>query len=209
VQLVIQARNAGSTGEMTFLLQKKVEGDYWAEASSRTVEMSSGKNIQISLQIIADGLGGDTLEYRLLLLDSGVEKERISISPLLVKDEVERDGEALAGQVTDSALAVVMYLIALVAMSYAVWTMIQIRRIRRGDEEIEGDQTAEVIEDMMDGKTIPTVPGTPTLPTAVQHGAPTNQPAPPLPPTGLPEGWTEQQWQHYGHQYVASMGSND
>jgi hypothetical protein len=194
---------------MTFLLQKKVEGDYWDEASSRTVEMSSGKNIQISLQIIADGLDGDTLEYRLLLLDSGVEKERISISPLLVKDEVERDGEALAGQVSDSTLAVVMYLIALAAMSYAVWTMIQIRRIRRGDEEIEGDQTAEVIEDMMDEKEVPTVPDMSVPPTALEDAAPSNQPPPPLPPTGLPEGWTEEQWQHYGHQYVASMGSND
>ena len=211
VQLVIQARNAGSTGEMTFLLQKKVEGDYWAEASSRTVEMSSGKNIQISLQIIADGLDGDTLEYRLLLLDSGVEKERISISPLLVKDEVERDGEALAGQVSDSALAVVMYLIALAAMSYAVWTMIQIRRIRRGDEEVEGDQTAEVIEEMMEDKEVPNVPDMSVPPAAPAPAPtePTNQPPPPLPPTGLPEGWTEDQWQHYGHQYVASMGSND
>ena len=43
----------------------------------------------------------------------GVEKERISISPLLVKEEVERDGTALANQVADSQLSVIMYLIAL------------------------------------------------------------------------------------------------
>jgi cytoskeletal protein RodZ len=102
-----------------------------------------------------------------------------------------------------------MYLIALAAMSYAVWTMIQIRRIRRGDEEIEGDQTAEVIEDMMDGKEVPNVPEISVPPTAHAPPEPANQPPPPLPPTGLPEGWTEDQWQHYGHQYVASMGSND
>ena len=50
------------------------------------------------------------------------EKERISISPLLVKEEVERDGTALANQVADSQLSVIMYLIALGSMSYTVWT---------------------------------------------------------------------------------------
>ena len=140
-----------------------------------------------------------------------LRKRGFPISPLLVKDEVERDGEALAGQVSDSALAVVMYLIALAAMSYAVWTMIQIRRIRRGDEEVEGDQTAEVIEEMMGDKEVPNVPDMSVPPAAPAPAPtePTNQPPPPLPPTGLPEGWTEDQWQHYGHQYVASMGSND
>ena len=28
---------------------------------------------------------------------------------------------------------------------------------------------------------------------------------PPLPPTGLPEGWTQEQWNHFGWQYVESM----
>ena len=82
------------------------------------------------------------------MIDSGVEKERLSITPLLVKEEVERDGTALANQVADSQLSVVMYLIALASMSYAVWTMVQMRRIKRGDEVDESDQTAEVMENM-------------------------------------------------------------
>jgi len=28
--------------------------------------------------------------------------------------------------------------------------------------------------------------------------------SPPIPEGGLPPGWTEEQWQHYGHQYVDS-----
>ena len=83
------------------------------------------------MEATADGIPGDTLEHRILLLDSGVEKERISL-PLLVKEEVERDGTALANQVADSQLSVIMYLIALGSMSYAVWTMVQMRRIKRG-----------------------------------------------------------------------------
>ena len=104
----------------------------------------------------ADGAVDETLEHRILLLDSGVEKERISISPLLVKEEVERDGTALANQVADSQLSVIMYLIALVSMSFAVWTMVQMRRIRRGEEVDESDQTAEVIENM-DAKMVPEI----------------------------------------------------
>ena len=30
--------------------------------------------------------------------------------------------------------------------------------------------------------------------------------APPLPPSGLPPGWTMEQWQHYGHQWLSQQG---
>ena len=35
---------------------------------------------------------------------------------------------------------------------------------------------------------------------------PLAQTGPPLPPTGLPEGWTMDQWEHYGQQYLDSQG---
>ena len=28
---------------------------------------------------------------------------------------------------------------------------------------------------------------------------------PPLPPTGLPAGWTQEQWNHFGWQYVEAL----
>ena len=34
---------------------------------------------------------------------------------------------------------------------------------------------------------------------------PTVQSGPPLPATGLPQGWTMEQWQHYGEQYLAAQ----
>ncbi|MDG1558188.1 MAG: hypothetical protein P8R03_01575, partial [Candidatus Poseidoniaceae archaeon] len=33
------------------------------------------------------------------------------------------------------------------------------------------------------------------------------QTGPPLPHGGLPEGWTLEQWGHYGHQYLNAQGS--
>ena len=199
VSLFIQARNNGASGNVTFVLQRLVSGDNWQTLDSSSIEVSSGKLIQVKLETIADGSVGETIEHRIVLLDSGVDKERISISPLLIKQEVDRDGTALANQVADSQLSVVMYLIALGAMSYAVWTMVQIRKIRSEDEVDESDQTAEVVDEMS-GKVIPDIANTePSVtPTPVNSG-------PPLPPTGLPEGWTMEQWGHYGHQYMQTL----
>ena len=33
------------------------------------------------------------------------------------------------------------------------------------------------------------------------------QQGPPLPATGLPQGWTMDQWQHYGAQYLAAQNT--
>ena len=41
-------------------------------------------------------------------------------------------------------------------------------------------------------------------PTVVQP--PVVPAGPPLPPTGLPPGWSMEQWQHYGHQWLAQQG---
>ena len=202
VSLTVGATNIGASGNVTFVLQRLVDGDNWETLSSVDVTISSGKTIQISLPATATGNVGDTLEHRLLLLDSGVEKERLSIGPLLIKSEVDRDGTALANQLADSQLSVVMYIIALCAMSYAVWTMVQIRKIKRGEEVDESDHTAEVAENM-DGKLVPNIAPAGVSNTEVL--APVG-PGPPLPPSGLPAGWTMEQWSHYGHQYIESMG---
>jgi hypothetical protein len=42
------------------------------------------------------------------------------------------------------------------------------------------------------------------LQTAPSGTAP-NHNGPPLPPSGLPEGWTMEQWEHYGQQYLDSQ----
>lgn len=37
---------------------------------------------------------------------------------------------------------------------------------------------------------------------------PESAPVPPLPATGLPQGWTMEQWQHYGAQYLAAQNAS-
>jgi hypothetical protein len=35
-----------------------------------------------------------------------------------------------------------------------------------------------------------------------QNAANSDQPPPPLPPSGLPEGWTQEQWNYYGQEWL-------
>jgi hypothetical protein len=44
-----------------------------------------------------------------------------------------------------------------------------------------------------------------TQPAAVQ---PATTQAPPIPATGLPQGWTMEQWQHYGAQYLEAQNAS-
>ena len=51
-------------------------------------------------------------------------------------------------------------------------------------------------------------PGLPPTPASVPAGLPPELPSmgPPLPPGGLPPGWTMEQWQHYGQEYLKRTG---
>ena len=56
----------------------------------------------------------------------------MSLPPLLIKESVIRDGAALGTQISEYSFTVVMFVITLLAMSFGVYQMVIIRRIRRG-----------------------------------------------------------------------------
>ena len=136
--------------------------------------------------------------------------DRTSLDPLFIKEQTIRDGEALAKQAQEGTFSIVLYIIALLSLSMAMYLLVMNRRIREGELESGAeDQTEEVLEDLEKGKMLPAIdsnlpaPSVTVQPTAVP-AAPVKAP-PPLPPTGLPEGWTLDQWNHFGWQYVESM----
>ena len=43
-------------------------------------------------------------------------------------------------------------------------------------------------------------------PAAATLTSPTPSEGPPLPASGLPEGWTMEQWEHYGQQWLDQQG---
>jgi hypothetical protein len=96
--------------------------------------------------------------------------------------------------------------------------LVMYRKMKYGDEEFESDQTDVVVEEM-EMKIVPqiAIPPAPqpipqptaTVPTPNSANASTpgdnNRGIAPLPPTGLPAGWTQQQWDHFGWQYIDSL----
>ena len=55
-------------------------------------------------------------------------------------------------------------------------------------------------------KAVPTLPVPAPAPALPPSPAPAVQQGPPLPPGGLPAGWTMEQWQHYGHEWLKRQG---
>jgi hypothetical protein len=214
VQLVIEVVNHGKDGPITMVLQKLIGGKDWSDEDRVTIDSSADEKIIARLNTTAAGKVGTGQIYRLVILDSGVEMDRISVTPLMITENVQRDGQALGAQLGESSLSVIMFIITLFAISYAMYQMVVIRRIRRGDLEVEAGDVESLlytdeVEAEMKGKVLPVIDqlpaysgGLPSITTADQ-GA---HSSPPIPPEGLPAGWTEEQWQHYGHQYMQSQG---
>ena len=219
VTLDISVLNQGGKGDVAFVLQRAVEGGFWAEVVRVDVVASAGGTSEASLATVADVTQGQSVEYRVIILVDEVEMDRRTVDPLIVKGETIRDGEALAQQAAESTFTIVLYLIALVSLSLAMWMLVMNRRIRT--DILEGgavDETEAVMEEMSSGKSLPTIeqsapPPAAVAPAPAQRAQPAQpapaaaaQPAPPpLPPTGLPEGWTQDQWNHFGWQYVESL----
>ena len=247
VGLEFEVRNLGGKGDVAFILQRAVEGGFWQDTARVDLVATAGSAVTGTLPTVADVDSGESIQFRILVLVDEVEMDRKTLDPLLVKEETIRDGEALALQAQEGAFSIVLYLIALVSLSLAMWLLVMNRRIREG--ELEGgaeDQTEEVLDDLNLSKTLPAIdvnipppaglvlpqtgvapsPSTPVPSTLVQNitynitdsavgEIPTNNAVnsenpsvkapPPLPPTGLPQGWTQDQWNHFGWQYVDAM----
>ena len=211
VQLNVNLANNGKDGTITLVLQKLIGGRDWSDEDIVNLNSSAGQNIVASLNTTATGDVGTGQIYRLLVLDSGVEMDRISVAPLMITENIQRDVQALGTQLGESSLSVIMFVITLFAVSYAMYQMVVIRRIRRGDlvfdeESIDSSSLTSEVEDLVHGKVLPAIDQLPTYTSGVVATNNTEQLAVntpvPIPPEGLPAGWTEEQWQHYGHQYM-------
>jgi len=220
VGLDFEVRNLGGKGDVAFILQRAVEGGFWEDASRVDLVATAGAVVAGKLPTVANVEAGENIEFRLLVLVDEVEMDRKTLDPLLVKGETIRDGEALALQAKQGTFSIVLYLIALLSLSLAMWLLVMNRRIR--EEELEGgasDQTSEVLDELNHSKALPEIDGNMPPPPGLMIPPPQAVPAPiaqatpsaatpappPIPPTGLPQGWTQDQWNHFGWQYVEAM----
>ena len=226
-------------GDLRFVLEQKV-GERWVEVASRNTTVKGVSEMHIVLQYTVSNDAEGTLEFRVREFDGGFELDRRSTTPLSISDEVIRDGEALANQVGNSGLSVILYLVALGCAIYGIWMMVLYRESVREDEGGELDQTKDVMADLDTAKAVPELatatPPPPNMQAALPSATPpppnmsaslpaTTQPPPaqessassaatenagagvaPIPAEGLPPGWTEDQWEHYGWTWLQQQG---
>ena len=215
MNLDFEVRNIGGKGDVALVLQRAVEGGFWEDVARVDIVATAGGDLTGSLPTVANAGVGESIEFRLLVLVDEVEMDRASLDPLFIKEQTIRDGEALAKQAQEGTFSIVLYIIALLSLSMAMYLLVMNRRIREGDLDAGAeDQTDEVLEDLEKTKQIPSIdsnllaPSSTVQPTSAPVPAVASAPPrapPPLPPTGLPEGWTLDQWNHFGWQYIESM----
>ena len=111
--------------------------------------------------------------------------------------------------------------------------MVMSRRILRKEEFEESDQTAEVLAEInpkalpeiemslpppplglvfpppntLGGNLVP-IPAPAVAPSgaeATEEGSEDSRGDPPIPPSGLPDGWSQDQWNHFGWQYLDAL----
>ena len=98
--------------------------------------------------------------------------------------------QGLSGQVIALSGGGILVLIGVVSLL--------LLRNRSNDEEEVNDETAA-----LQGPTATVEPVVEQQPTPAVAGPPaTVARGPPLPDTGLPDGWTMDQWEHYGQQWL-------
>jgi hypothetical protein len=232
VNMVVKAKNSGGKGDVAFVLQRLIVGGNWAEISTVELEAGAGTDIQASLGAIADVEAGEQIEFRVLVLVDGVEMDRRTVDPLIVKHQTSRDADALKEQASEDQFTIILFVIAMLSVGFGVYTMIMSRRILRDEEFEESDQTAEVLADI-NSKTLPEIdmslppppglvfppPNTlagnlpapippPLAPAGVdtaEEDAEESRGEPPIPPSGLPDGWSQDQWEHFGWQYLDAL----
>lgn len=233
VNMVINAKNNGGKGDVVFALQRLVVGGNWAEISIVELEVGAGAEVQASLEAIADVAAGEQIEFRVLVLVDGVEMDRKTVDPLIIKHQTSRDGDALKEQASEGQFTIALFVIAMLSIGFGVYTMVMSRRILKGEEVDESDQTAEVLADL-DVKELPplelNLPPPPGLvlppPSGIHANIPAPRPPPPttaplvensavvatesrgeppIPPSGLPDGWSQDQWNHFGWQYLDAI----
>lgn len=211
--MMVDATNNGGNGKVVFALQQLVDGGFWSTVSEVEVETTAGDALSVSLPVDADSPAGSSIDYRVLVSVDGVEMDRYTVDSLLIKQETVRDGEALSQQVSTDIFSVALFVIALGSVSFALYAMVLRRRMLAPEtEEEQADQTEVVAEEMRSAKDLPELApvapeaavSTPPPPPQMRPGPDRSKPAP-LPPTGLPDGWTQDQWNSYGWQYIDAL----
>ena len=213
--MVVSAKNLGGNGLAEFALQQLVEGGYWSTISTVPVDAVAGNSVSASLPVVANAAAGSSVEYRVLVLVDGVEMDRHTVASLLVKEETVRDGAASRNNSppTFSASPCLSwhffpYPSACMRLSsdVASWPRKPKRNLPTKPMWLQKTWLKKRFLRLQQPQhhQRPPQPSHRRALWELSIG-----PNHPLPPTGLPDGWTEEQWSSYGWQYIDALRSNE
>ena len=121
---------------------------------------------------------------------------RSSTASVLVEVK-EKPSEGLFGMTTSTAIGSALGVIIVILV---------VVLLLRGRESDSVPYETKEMSDMMWGESPPAVATASAVPEPTVAAAPeTANAGPPIPATGLPQGWTMEQWAYYGEQYLASL----
>ena len=202
-----------------------------AELSDEMIE-SYVKTLQSQIDSIneqlAENTDDDNSDLQLQLVDTEFKLELVCQDPRVVCSEEQTSSSVTDAGNSNSNTMMIMGIVALIIIGALLGGMFLLRG--RGNDELQGFQWADttlpardVVANSMYGGTQqifqqplqPQYQTQPYQPAQYSQPQPTARPAPPqnipqpqaqrgppLPPGGLPSGWSMAQWEYYGQQYL-------
>ena len=117
---------------------------------------------------------------------------RSSTASVLVEVK-EKPSEGLFGMTTSTAVGAALGVIIV---------LLVVVLLLRGRESDSVPYETKEMSDTMWGESPPAVATTAEVPEPVAAAPEAASAGPPIPATGLPQGWTMEQWEHYGQKYL-------
>ncbi|MDP7042899.1 MAG: hypothetical protein QF807_02670 [Candidatus Thalassarchaeaceae archaeon] len=149
----------GEEGTLTFALQQKTKDGDWINVHNASTDalLRANGDFVAAISISTEEVDEETVErYRLVVKDSHIVLDRMSLDPLILQPPVARDGQAISEQFSEQTGTVLLYVALMVAL-IAIVVLIVMNRKLLSDELDPADQTIEVASEM--GPPPPPPPG--------------------------------------------------
>ncbi len=131
-------------GSIRITLQQSLGMDGWFTLEIREVDIEAATPFEAGFQVIipSDGQGNpvdEKMQFRILIYDRHMPLGEKTIAPLLPRSMENRDLAAFNEQVDANLVGITMYVITLISIGFAVFTLVVNRRLRSRSELSEED----------------------------------------------------------------------
>ncbi|HJN55520.1 MAG TPA: hypothetical protein QF646_03935, partial [Candidatus Poseidoniales archaeon] len=151
-------------GNLTVILQHLGADNAWVVDDSLTLQIVDGAgllDIEVEPEPLHLGVSSSTeVHYRILVQDGKIPMFELSVEPIVFRTEPSRGIEAFNKQVEQNFGSVLLFVVAMVAIAFALSTMIAHNRLRRDfiDQHFSDDDDDAPAVDAADSSSPPPPP---------------------------------------------------